>query len=30
MGGGPAMSWVMAVVGAAILIAVLRAIGVFK
>ena len=30
MGGGPAMSWVMAVVGAAILIALLKAIGVFK
>jgi uncharacterized membrane protein YeaQ/YmgE (transglycosylase-associated protein family) len=30
VGGGPAMSWVMAVVGAAILIALLKAIGVFK
>jgi uncharacterized membrane protein YeaQ/YmgE (transglycosylase-associated protein family) len=30
IGGPPIMSWVMAVVGAAILIAVLRAIGVFK
>jgi uncharacterized membrane protein YeaQ/YmgE (transglycosylase-associated protein family) len=30
MGGGPAMAWVMAVVGAAILIALLKAIGVFK
>lgn len=30
IGGPPVMSWVMAVVGAAILIAVLRAIGVFK
>jgi uncharacterized membrane protein YeaQ/YmgE (transglycosylase-associated protein family) len=30
VGGGPAMSWIMAVVGAAILIAVLRALGVFK
>ena len=30
MGGPPIMSWVMAVVGAAILIAILRALGVFK
>jgi uncharacterized membrane protein YeaQ/YmgE (transglycosylase-associated protein family) len=30
LGGGAAMSWVMAVVGAAILIALLKAIGVFK
>ena len=30
VGGPPIMGWVMAVVGAAILIAVLRAIGVFK
>jgi uncharacterized membrane protein YeaQ/YmgE (transglycosylase-associated protein family) len=30
IGGTPLMGWVMAVVGAAILIAVLRAIGVFK
>jgi uncharacterized membrane protein YeaQ/YmgE (transglycosylase-associated protein family) len=30
MGGGPAMAWVMAVVGAAILIALLKVIGVFK
>jgi uncharacterized membrane protein YeaQ/YmgE (transglycosylase-associated protein family) len=30
VGGGPAMAWVMAVVGAALLIVILRAIGVFK
>jgi uncharacterized membrane protein YeaQ/YmgE (transglycosylase-associated protein family) len=30
MSGGPAMAWIMAVVGAAILIALLKAIGVFK
>lgn len=30
VGGGPLVSWVMAVVGAAILIALLKAIGVFK
>jgi uncharacterized membrane protein YeaQ/YmgE (transglycosylase-associated protein family) len=30
MGGGAAMSWVMAVVGASILIALLKAIGIFK
>jgi uncharacterized membrane protein YeaQ/YmgE (transglycosylase-associated protein family) len=30
VGGGAAVSWVMAVVGAAILIALLKAIGVFK
>ena len=30
IGGPPIMSWVMAVVGAAILIAVLRALGIFK
>jgi uncharacterized membrane protein YeaQ/YmgE (transglycosylase-associated protein family) len=30
VGGPPIMGWVMAVVGAAILIALLRAIGVFK
>jgi uncharacterized membrane protein YeaQ/YmgE (transglycosylase-associated protein family) len=30
VGGPPIMGWVMAVVGAAILIAVLRAIGIFK
>jgi uncharacterized membrane protein YeaQ/YmgE (transglycosylase-associated protein family) len=30
MGGGPVMAWVMAVVGASILIALLKAIGVFK
>jgi uncharacterized membrane protein YeaQ/YmgE (transglycosylase-associated protein family) len=30
MGGGPAMAWIMAVAGAAILIALLKAIGVFK
>jgi uncharacterized membrane protein YeaQ/YmgE (transglycosylase-associated protein family) len=30
IGGTPLMGWVMAVVGAAILIAVLRALGVFK
>jgi uncharacterized membrane protein YeaQ/YmgE (transglycosylase-associated protein family) len=30
IGGPPIMSWVMAVVGAAILIAILRALGVFK
>ncbi len=29
-GGGPAMAWIMAVAGAAILIALLKAIGVFK
>jgi uncharacterized membrane protein YeaQ/YmgE (transglycosylase-associated protein family) len=30
IGGPPIMSWVMAVVGAAILIAILRALGLFK
>ena len=30
MGGGAAMSWVMAVVGASVLIALLKAIGIFK
>ena len=30
IGGGAAMSWAMAVVGAAVLIALLKAIGVFK
>jgi uncharacterized membrane protein YeaQ/YmgE (transglycosylase-associated protein family) len=30
VGGPPIMSWVMAVVGAAILIAILRALGIFK
>jgi uncharacterized membrane protein YeaQ/YmgE (transglycosylase-associated protein family) len=30
IGGPPIMGWLMAVVGAAVLIAVLRAIGVFK
>jgi uncharacterized membrane protein YeaQ/YmgE (transglycosylase-associated protein family) len=30
VGGPPIMSWVMAVVGAVILIAILRALGVFK
>ena len=30
IGGPPIMGWVMAVVGAAILIAILRAVGVFK
>jgi uncharacterized membrane protein YeaQ/YmgE (transglycosylase-associated protein family) len=30
VGGPPIVSWVMAVVGAAILIAILRALGVFK
>jgi uncharacterized membrane protein YeaQ/YmgE (transglycosylase-associated protein family) len=30
LGGGPAMSWVMAVVGAGVLIAILRVLGVFK
>lgn len=30
LGGGAAMSWVMAVVGAAILISLLKVIGVFK
>lgn len=30
VGGGPLVSWVMAVVGAAILIGLLKAIGVFK
>ena len=30
MGGGPVMAWVMAVVGASILIGLLKAIGVFK
>jgi uncharacterized membrane protein YeaQ/YmgE (transglycosylase-associated protein family) len=30
IGGPPIMSWVMAVVGAAILIAILRAFGLFK
>ena len=30
LGGGPAMSWVMAVVGAAVLIALLKVLGVFK
>jgi uncharacterized membrane protein YeaQ/YmgE (transglycosylase-associated protein family) len=30
IGGPPVMSWVMAVVGAALLIAILRAVGVFK
>ena len=30
IGGPPFMSWVMAVVGAAILIAILRALGIFK
>jgi uncharacterized membrane protein YeaQ/YmgE (transglycosylase-associated protein family) len=30
VGGPPIMSWVLAVVGAAILIAILRALGIFK
>jgi uncharacterized membrane protein YeaQ/YmgE (transglycosylase-associated protein family) len=30
VGGTPLMSWVLAVVGAAILIAILRALGIFK
>jgi uncharacterized membrane protein YeaQ/YmgE (transglycosylase-associated protein family) len=30
LGGGPVMAWVMAVVGAAVLIAILKAVGVFK
>jgi uncharacterized membrane protein YeaQ/YmgE (transglycosylase-associated protein family) len=30
LGGPPIMSWVMAVVGAVVLIAILRALGVFK
>jgi uncharacterized membrane protein YeaQ/YmgE (transglycosylase-associated protein family) len=30
LGGPPIISWVMAVVGAAILIAILRALGIFK
>ena len=30
MGGGPAVVWVMAIVGAAVLIALLKVIGVFK
>jgi uncharacterized membrane protein YeaQ/YmgE (transglycosylase-associated protein family) len=30
IGGPPIMSWVMAVVGAAILIAILKALGIFK
>jgi uncharacterized membrane protein YeaQ/YmgE (transglycosylase-associated protein family) len=30
LGGPPIMSWVMAIVGAAILIAILRALGIFK
>ena len=30
IGGPPIMSWVMAVVGAAVLIAILRALGVFR
>jgi uncharacterized membrane protein YeaQ/YmgE (transglycosylase-associated protein family) len=30
IGGPPIMSWVMAVVGAAIFIAILRALGIFK
>jgi len=30
VGGPPIMSWIMAVIGAAVLIALLRAIGVFK
>lgn len=30
LGGGPVMAWVMAVAGAAILIALLKAIGIFK
>jgi uncharacterized membrane protein YeaQ/YmgE (transglycosylase-associated protein family) len=30
MGGAPIMSWVMAVLGAAVLIAVLKVLGIFK
>ncbi len=30
VGGTPLMSWVLAVVGAAVLIAILRALGIFK
>jgi uncharacterized membrane protein YeaQ/YmgE (transglycosylase-associated protein family) len=30
VGGAPVMSWVMAVVGAAVLIALLKALGIFK
>ena len=30
LGGGPVVAWVMAVAGAAILIALLKAIGIFK
>jgi uncharacterized membrane protein YeaQ/YmgE (transglycosylase-associated protein family) len=30
LGGPPIMSWVMAIVGAVILIAILRALGIFK
>ena len=30
LGGGPAMGWIMAVVGAAVLIAILKVLGVFK
>jgi uncharacterized membrane protein YeaQ/YmgE (transglycosylase-associated protein family) len=30
IGGGPAMGWIMAVVGAAVLIGILKVLGIFK